>query len=160
VTQMPDLTDLKMEADVPWITFYNEKTGVGFAGIQLSYANAGLESSPRLLNPFFYITGGPWIYWARALSLSFLSSNMQQMIPAMKGNVFSEKWAYLVYETDKGGKPYAPVIELQKKLTNPLRVQLVEEVDDRVSKTVTEIFIDKGKSGWEGRETGRHATDK
>ena len=160
VTQMPDLTDLKMEADVPWITFYNEKTGVGFAGIQLSYANAGLESSPRLLNPFFYITGGPWIYWARALSLSFLSSNMQQMIPAMKGNIFSEKWAYLVYETEKGAKPYAPVIELQKKLTNPLRIQLVEEVDDRVSKTVTEIFIDKGKSGWEGRETGKHATDK
>jgi len=85
---------------------------------------------------------------------------MQQMIPAMKGNVFSEKWAYLVYETDKGAKPYAPVIELQKKLTNPLRIQLVEEVDDRVSRTVTEIFIDKGKSGWEGRETGKHATDK
>lgn len=153
VTKMPDLTDLKMEADVPWITFYNEKTGIGFAGIQLSYANAGLESSPRLLNPYFYITGGPWIYWARALSLSFLSSNMQQMIPAMKGNVFSEKWAYLIYETAKGAKPYAPVIELQKKLTNPLRVQLVEEVDDRVSKTVTEIFIDNGKSGWEGRKT-------
>lgn len=160
VTEMPDLTDLKMEADVPWITFYNAKTGVGFAGIQLSYANAGLESSPRLLNPFFYITGGPWIYWARALSLSFLSSNMQQMIPAMKGNVFSEKWAYLVYETKKGEKPYAPILEWQKKLTNPLRVQLVEEVDDRVSKTVTEIFIDKGKSGWEGRETGKHGAEK
>jgi len=85
---------------------------------------------------------------------------MQQMIPAMKGNVFSEKWAYLVYETAKGEKPYAPVIELQKKLTNPLRLQLVEEVDDRVSKTVTEIFIDKGKSGWEGRETGKHAAEK
>ena len=155
VTGMPDLTDLKMEADVPWITFYNAHTGVGFAGIQLSYANAGLESSPRLLNPFFYITGGPWIYWARALSLSFLSSNMQQMIPAMKGNIFSEKWAYLVYETQKGNEPYAPVIELQKKLTNPLRLQLVEEVDDRVSKTVTEIFVGDGKSGWEGRETGK-----
>ncbi len=160
VTGMPDLTDLKMEADVPWITFYNKNTGVGFAGIQLEYANAGLESSPRLLNPFFYITGGPWIYWARALSLSFLSSNMQQMIPSMKGNVFSEKWAYLIYETKKGAKPYEPVLELQKKLTNPLRVQLVEEVDDRVSKTVTEIFIDKGKSGWEDRETGKHAPGK
>lgn len=160
VTGMPDLTDLKMEADVPWITFYNKNTGVGFAGIQLSYANAGLESSPRLLNPYFYITGGPWIYWARALSLSFLSSNMQQMIPAMKGNVFSEKWAYLIYETKKGAKPYEPVLEWQKKLTNPLRIQLVEEVDDRVSKTVTEIFIDKGKSGWEGRETGKHAPVK
>ncbi len=160
ITEMPDLTDLKMEADVPWITFYNEKTGVGFAGIQLSYANAGLESSPRLLNPYFYITGGPWIYWARALSLSFLSSNMQQMIPAVKGNIFAEKWAYLIYKTAKGAMPFTPVIELQKQLTNPLRLQLVEEVDDRVSKTVNELYIDKGKSGWEGRETGKHAADK
>jgi len=156
VTKMPDLTDLMMEADVPWITFYNEKEGVGFAGIQLSYANAGLESSPRLLNPFFYITGGPWIYWARALSLSFLSSNMQQMIPAMKGNVFSEKWAYLVYETGKDSRPYSPVLKWQKELNNPLRIKLVEEVDDRVSKTVTELFVGDGKSGWEGRETGKN----
>jgi hypothetical protein len=156
VTDMPDLTDLVMEADIPWITFYNEKEGIGFAGIQLSYANAGLESSPRLLNPFFYITGGPWIYWARALSLSFLSSNMQQMIPAMKGNVFSEKWAYLIYETDKGAEPYAPVLKWKEALTNPLRIRLVEEVDDRVSKTVTELFVGEGKSGWEGRDTKKH----
>ncbi len=155
VTKMPDLMDLLMEADVPWITFYNEQEGVGFAGIQLSYANAGLESAVRLLNPFFYITGGPWIYWARALSLSFLSSNMQQMIPAMKGNVFSEKWAYLVYETEKGAKPYAPVLEWKKILANPLRIQLVEEVDDRVSKTVTELYVEEGRTGWEGRDTHR-----
>jgi hypothetical protein len=156
VTKMPDLTDLFMEADVPWITFYNEETGIGFCGIQLNYVNAGLESKSRLLNPYMYITGGPWIYWARALSLSFLSSNMQQVIPALKGNFFAEKWAYLTYEIDKGGKPYNPILDWQKRLTNPLRVRLVEEVDERVSRTVHEIFIDEGKSGWEDRETGRH----
>jgi hypothetical protein len=156
VTDMPDLTDLKMEADVPWITFYNEKEKIGFAGIQLDYSNSGLESRERLLNPFIYITGGPWIYWARALSLTFLSSNMQQMVPALKGNYFAEKWAYLVYETEDGSNPYQPVLEWQKRLLNPLRVHLVEEVDDRVSKTVHELFIDKGKSGWEERETGKH----
>lgn len=156
VTKMPDLTDIKMQDDVPWISFYNKETGVGFAGIQLNYSNAGLENRTRLLNPFFYITGGPWIYWARALSLSFLSSNMQQMIPVMKGNFFTEKWAYLLFETGKGSHPYAPVLEWQRKLTHPLRIQLVEEVDDRVSKSVTELYIEKGKTGWEGRETGRH----
>ncbi len=156
VTKMPDLTDLLMEDDVPWITFYNEETGVGFCGIQLDYSNSGLESRTRLLNPYMYITGGPWIYWARALSLSFLSSNMQQMIPAMKGNFFAEKWAYLTYEIAEGDEPYAPALKWQKQLTNPLRVRLVEEVDERVSRTVHEIFIDEGKSGWEDRETGRH----
>jgi hypothetical protein len=156
VADMPDLTDLKMEADVPWITFYNEKEKLGFAGIQLDYSNSGLESRERLLNPFMYITGGPWIYWARALSLTFLSSNMQQMVPAMKGNYFTEKWAYLVYEIDEGANPYLPVLEWQKRLLNPLRIYLAEEVDERVSKTVQEIFIDEGKSGWEERETGKH----
>jgi hypothetical protein len=151
VGRMPDLTDLRMEADVPWITFYNEKTGVGFAGIQLNYANSGLESETRLLNPFFYITGGPWIYWA--------SSNMQQIIPVLKGREFSEKWAYLVYETAKGDKPYAPVLVWKERLTQPLRIQVVEEVDDRVSKTLEEVYMDEGKSGWEERETGKHARE-
>ena len=156
VTKMPDLTDLLMEDDVPWITFFNEDTGIGFCGIQLEYLNAGLESKPRLLNPYMYITGGPWIYWARALSLSFLASNMQQMIPALKGNFFAEKWAYLTYEIDKEDEPFSEVLSWQKRLTNPLKIRLVEEVDDRVSRTVHEIFIDEGRSGWEERETGRH----
>jgi len=155
VANMADLTDLKMEADVPWITFYNEETGLGFAGIQLEYANAGLESRNRLLNPYFYITGGPWIYWSRALSLPFLASNMQQVVPAMKGSMFIEKWAYLIYETG-GDMSFSPVLEWQKRLTNPLRVQLVEEVDARVSKSLIEIYMDEGKSGWEERETGKH----
>jgi hypothetical protein len=159
VSEMPDLTDVKMEADIPWITLYNEETGIGFAGIQLGYANAGIESRTRLLNPFFYITGGPWIYWARGLSHPFLSSNMQQVVPALKGNVFSEKWAYLIYKTEDGDEPYSPVLEWQRRLTNPLRVQVVEEVDDRVSKVVVEIYMDEGRSGWEERETGKHGRD-
>jgi len=153
VQNMPDLTDLKMEADVPWILFFNKEKGIGFAGIQLNYSNSGIESPTRLLNPFFYITGGPWIYWARGLSHTFLSSNMQQVVPVLKGNIFAEKWAYLVFEFEKNSPPYGPVIAWQKRLTSPLRIQLVEEVDDRVSRTLQEVFMDKGKSGWEGRNT-------
>ena len=44
----------------------------------------------------------------------------------------------------------------EKRLKNPLRIRLVEEVDERVSRTVNEIFIDDGKSGWENRKTGKH----
>jgi len=155
VLHMADLTDLKMEADLPWITFYNEETGIGFAGINLGYSNASLEHRTSLLNPYFYITGGPWIYWTRALSLSFLASNMQQVIPALKGSMFTEKWAYLVYQIDKN-TPWNPVLQWKDKLTNPLRLQLVEEVDDRVSKTLVEVYMDEGKSGWEERETSNH----
>lgn len=153
VLDMPDLTDIKMEADVPWLSFYNEKTGIGFAGINLQYANGGLENPPRLLNPYLYITGGPWIYWARALILPFLSSNMQQMFPALDGNFFMEKWAYLMYETASGKKPWTPVTQWEKKLKHPLRIHLVEEVDQRVSRSVHEVLVEDGKTGWEGRET-------
>ncbi len=51
-----------------------------------------------------------------------------------------------------------PAVKWQKQLTNPLKVRLVEEVDERVSRTVHEIFIDEGKSGWEGRDTGKTLT--
>jgi hypothetical protein len=148
VRNMTDLTDLRMEADVPWITFFNRDNGLGIAGIQLGYSNAGLDNPPRLLNPYFYITAGPWIYWARALSLSFLASNMQQMIPVLRGNFFTEKCAYLVYRIDDPAHPFHQIAYWQNVLTHPLRVQLVEEVDNRVSRSVTELFIDKGKSGW------------
>ncbi len=156
IRDIPDLTDIKMEADVPWIIFFNKEKGLGFAGIQLGYDNSGIESAPRLLNPFFYITTGPWVYWARGLSHPFVSANMQQVIPALKGNVFSEKWAFLVYRIDDQNRPHAPVLEWEKRLTQPLRVQIVEEVDQRVSKSLQEVFMDEGKSGWEGRGTKKH----
>ncbi len=44
----------------------------------------------------------------------------------------------------------------KKKLINPLRIQLVEEVDQWVSKSLFEVYMDEGKSGWEEHETGRH----
>ena len=80
---------------------------------------------------------------------------MQQVVPAMKGSMFMEKWAYLVYNAEDD-KPFKPVLAWRKRLTNPLRIQLVEEVDARVSKSLIEIYMDEGKSGWEERETGKH----
>lgn len=155
VNSVPDLTDLKMEADVPWIVLYNQEQGIAFAGIQLGYDNSGIESAPRLLNPYFYVTTGPWVYWARGLSHPFLSANMQQVVPVLKGNIFSEKWAFMIYHMDNPSQPFAPVIKWKEQLTQPLRIQLVEEVDDRVSKSLQEVFMDNGKSGWEERNTKR-----
>ena len=147
---LPTLTELRMADDLPWITFYNSETGIGFAGIQLGYHNSGIENVPRLLNPSFYVTIGPWVYWARALSLSYVSANHQQVIPAMAGNTFSEKWAFITYDAldENTATPYALVEKWQKKLTSPLKVRLVEEVDDRVSETIDEI-MSGGESPWD-----------
>lgn len=147
---LPTLTELRMVDDLPWITFYSSKTGLGFAGIQLGYLNSGIDNVPRLLNPSFYVTIGPWVYWARALSVSYVSANHQQMIPAMAGNIFSEKWAFMMYDAseNKNNPPHALVEEWHKKLTHPLKVKLVEEVDDRVSKSIDEI-MSGGESPWD-----------
>ena len=153
INSVPDLTDLKMEADVPWIVLFNHENGIAFAGIQLGYDNSGVESAPRLLNPYFYITTGPWVYWARALSHPFLSANMQQVVPVLKGNIFSEKWAFMIYHIENKSEPFAPVLAWKKRLGSPLRIHLVEEVDERVASSLQEVFMDNGKSGWEGRQT-------
>lgn len=147
---LPTLTELRMVDDLPWITFYSSRTGVAFAGIQLGYMNSGIDNVPRLLNPSFYVTIGPWVYWARALSVSYVSANHQQVIPAMAGNTFSEKWAFMMYDTrdSESGSPYSPVEEWYEKLNHPLKIKLVEEVDDRVSRSIDEI-MSGGKSPWE-----------
>jgi hypothetical protein len=74
----------------------------------------------------------------------------------MKGYFFTEKWAYMAYEIQEGEQPYATVLKWQKRLTDPLRIRLVEEVDERVSRSVHEVYMDEGKSGWEDRETSKH----
>ena len=75
------------------------------------------------------------------------------MITVPKGTSFWEKWAYVLYEPQPGNNPHAPLIEWQKKLTNPLYIRLTEEVEQRVPTVGTEIYIDPSKTGWEERDT-------
>lgn len=149
LTNVPTLTELRMSATVPWVTFYNKETGIGFAGIQLGYDNSGIEFSPRLFNPDFYINVGPWVYWSRNLSTSYLSNNDQLMIPAMSGTNYHEKWAYLIYKYNDadGADPFAPIIKLQKELTNPLEVRVLSEVDNRASRQIIELMTN-GQTPW------------
>lgn len=151
--EITDLDQHLMEADVPWLTFYNPATGIGFGGVQLEYANAGVEEPPRVWNPHFYVIVGPIIYWARAMNFTFAASASQLIVEAPQGSVFWEKWAYLPYETAPGTEPWAPMAGWHKRLTNPLRVRLVEEVENRVPTVGTEIYIDPTRTGWEDRET-------
>ncbi|HBE42119.1 MAG TPA: hypothetical protein DDW27_13095 [Bacteroidales bacterium] len=47
-------------------------------------------------------------------------------------------------------------VAIFKTFTNPLRIQLDKEVDDKVPDTVSMLSAGNSASGWEGRETGRH----
>jgi hypothetical protein len=151
--KIADLDEILMEENTPWLSFYNPKTGIAFGGIQIQSSISGLEQQPRIVNPYFYCIVGPIVYWSRAMNFTFASSAPQLMIEVPKGTEFWEKWAYVLYQPQKGDNPHAPLIEWQRKLTNPLRVRLTEEVEQRVPTVGTEIYIDPSKTGWEGRET-------
>jgi hypothetical protein len=151
--KIADLDEILMEENTPWLSFFNPKTGIAFGGIQIESSISGLEQAPRIVNPYFYCIVGPIVYWARAMDLTFASGASQLMIQVPKGTSFWEKWAYVLYEPQPGNNPHAPLIEWQKKLTNPLRVRLTEEVEQRVPTVGTEIYIDPSKTGWEGRDT-------
>ncbi|HEX7906454.1 MAG TPA: hypothetical protein VF487_21420 [Chitinophagaceae bacterium] len=151
--KIADLDEILMEENTPWLSFYNPKTGIAFGGIQLESSTSGLEQAPRIVNPYLYCIVGPIVYWSRAMNFTFASSASQLMINVPKGTSFWEKWAYVLYEPQPGNNPHAALIEWQKKLTNPLRIRLTEEIEQRVPTVGTEIYIDPSKTGWEGRET-------
>lgn len=151
--KMADLDEILMEENTPWLSFFNPKTGIAFGGIQMESSITGLEQAPRIVNPYFYCIVGPIVYWSRAMNFTFASSASQLMIQVPRGTQFWEKWAYVLYEPQPGNNPHASLIEWQKKLTNPLRIRLTEEVEQRVPTVGTEIYIDPSKTGWEGRDT-------
>jgi len=145
----PDLTEWTMADDTPWIAFFDRKKGCGFAGIQRSYANGGLEGRLRDFNPYMYVTVGPWIYWTRALAYPYGTNNPQQMIPIHAGSVFLEEWAYLPFELgkDKDGL-FEEVERWHEILTHPLVIKVVDPIDPRME-VPKEIYVEPKKTGWE-----------
>ncbi len=147
----PDLTEWTMPDDTPWIAFFDREKGVGFAGIQRSYANGGIEGRLRGLNPYMYVTVGPWIYWTRALAYPYGSHNPQLMIPIARGSVYLEEWAYLPFEL-KGSGVFAEVERWRNKLAHPLVIKLVDPIDARME-VPKEIYIEpQAATGWEEKK--------
>ncbi len=160
LSKVADLDEILMEENTPWLSFYNPTTGIAFGGIQIESSVSGLEQQPRVVNPYMYCIVGPIVYWSRAMNFTFASSASQLMISVPKGTQLWEKWAYVLYEPQKGPNTHQTMIDWHKKLTNPLRVRLTEEVEQRVPTVGTEIYIDPSKTGWEGRETRKEETGK
>lgn len=143
----PDLSEWLMPQDTPWIAFLDRTKGCGFAGIQTQYANGSAMGGLRTLNPYMYITVGPWVYWTRALSYPFGSHNPQHLIKVNKGSVFMEEWAYLPFDVPtRKGATFREIEKWQKLLSHPLEVRLEDPISPRME-VPEHIYTDETKKG-------------
>jgi len=155
IISAPDLTEWTMADTTPWIAFFDREKGCGYGGIQMGYMNSSLSGKLRTLNPYIYVTTGPWIYWTRSLAYPYGSRNPQQLVNIPAGSVFVEEWGYLPFElgtTDKDR--FEKLGSWQGRLAHPLDVHLEDPSDPRME-IPEEIYIEPAKTGW-GEDAGYH----
>jgi len=149
ITAAPDLTEWVLPHDTPWLAFFDRSKGCGYAGIQLNEAEFGLEGRLRTLNPYLYITTGPWIYWTRALAYPYGSRNPQQLMDILPESLFFEEWAYLPFLLSEGSNnPFEKVEQWAEVLRRPLYVHVEDPTDPRME-VPEEIYLEPAKTGWE-----------
>jgi hypothetical protein len=110
-TEVLDFADSKMHPahtavlrpDTPWVTFYDEGKGVGFAAMYLDLATPNLNGGQASLQqPYIYIQHGLWFYVSRGFVYSFGSNNQTRMLPVAAGSVYYDRNAWIAYPTPKG----------------------------------------------------------
>lgn len=155
IVSAPDLTEWTMADATPWVAFFDREKGCGYGGIQMGYLNSSLSGKLRTLNPYMYVTTGPWIYWTRSLAYPFGSRNPQQLINIPAGSVFLEEWAYVPFELGaKETNRFANLEKWVERLRHPLDVHL-EDLSDARMQIPEEIYIEPTKTGW-GEDAGYH----
>jgi len=91
-----------LRPDTPWVTFYNDDKGLGFASLFLDLAlpnRRGGEASQQ--QPYIYIQHGPWYYMSRGFVYSFGSNNQTRLLPVKGGSIYYEKNAWLPFAFTK-----------------------------------------------------------
>jgi len=92
-----------LRPDTPWVSFYSEAKGIGFASLFLDLAlpnTHGGEASQQ--QPYIYIQHGPWYYMSRGFVYSFGSNNQTRMLPVKAGSIYYDRNAVLPFAFKKG----------------------------------------------------------
>lgn len=91
-----------LRPDTPWVSFFDEAKGVGFASLYLDMATPNLNGGPASLEqPFIYIQNGPWFYVSRGYVYSFATNNQTRMLPVKGGSVYYDRSAWLAFPMPK-----------------------------------------------------------
>ncbi len=92
-----------LRPDTPWVCFFDEAKGVGFATFFLDLATPNLNGGQASLQqPYIYIQHGLWFYVSRGFVYSFGSNNQTRMLPVAAGSVYYDRNAWLAFPTPEG----------------------------------------------------------
>jgi hypothetical protein len=117
-----------LRPDVPWVTFYNETSGVAFANLYIDLTMTNVEGGEAsATQPFVYIQHGPWYYLARGLVYSFATNNQTRMLPVRRGSVYYERNAFYPFAFAKDQGYAARVDKTFEALKHP--VSLLESIE-------------------------------
>jgi hypothetical protein len=91
-----------LRPDTPWVAFYGEAKGVGFASLFLDLALPNRHGGPASQQqPYIYIQNGPWYYMSRGFVYSFGSNNQTRMLPVRAGSIYYDKNAFIPFSFTK-----------------------------------------------------------
>ncbi len=92
----------QIRPDTPWVAFYSDVRGVGFASLFLDQALPNLRGGPASQQqPYIYVQNGPWFYMSRGFVYSFGSNNQTRMLPVRAGSLYYDRNAWLPFAFSK-----------------------------------------------------------
>ncbi len=94
-----------LRPDTPWVSFFDEAKGIGFAALYLDLATPNLNGGQASLQqPYIYIQHGLWFYVSRGFVYSFGSNNQTRMLPVKAGSVYYDRNAWIAFPYPGDGK--------------------------------------------------------
>jgi hypothetical protein len=118
--------------DTPWVCFFNRDLEGGLGLVTVDLANFRKDGGfSRTFQPYSYLHWGPWVYYARPLVYTYISSNPGKMINVQAGNVYYEKMAFVPLRFERDEKTHEYLERIYKQLSNPLYISVIEDTDDR-----------------------------
>jgi hypothetical protein len=113
-----------LRPDTPWVSFFDEAKGVGFASLYLEMSTPNLNGGQASLEePFIYIQHGPWYYVSRGFVYSFATNNQTRMLPVKAGSVYYDRSAWLAFPYPKSGDLGGYLDDQYDALKYPLAVR-------------------------------------
>jgi hypothetical protein len=147
-----------LRPDTPWVSFFDEAKGIGFASLYLDLATPSLGGGPASLEqPFIYIENGPWYYVSRGFVYSFASNNQTRMLPVKAGSLYYERNAWIAFPYPKGRELGAYLDDWFHQLKHPLAVSesmetFAESPEGWLVPILTEPFEEGVRSAVGGKE--------